>query len=244
MNTEAENVDAAEIAKFDSAASHWWDPESEFKPLHQINPLRLDYIDSRLGGLSGRRVVDVGCGGGLLAEGMARRGAQVTGIDLARRSLAVAKAHAMESGVEVDYRRISAEAFAGEAAGQFEAVTCLELLEHVPDPQSLVRACATLLRPGGSLVVSTINRNPRAYLMAVIGAEYLLHLLPKGTHDYQRFIRPSELTGWARGAGLLPRDLTGMTYNPLTRQFSLTRDVGVNYLAHFRRPEAASREAS
>lgn len=242
MDNDVANVDAAELAKFESAASRWWDPESEFKPLHEINPLRLDYIEARLGGLSGLRVADVGCGGGLLAEGMAARGARVTGVDLAKRSLAVARAHAMESGFEVDYRCTSAEALARELPGEFDAVTCLELLEHVPDPAGLVGACASLLRPGGSLLVSTINRNPKAYLLAVIGAEYVLRLLPKGTHDYQRFIRPSELFHWCRQAGLLARDLTGMTYNPLTRSFGLSPDVDVNYLAHFQRPAQGGEE--
>lgn len=242
MDNDVANVDAAELAKFESAASRWWDPESEFKPLHEINPLRLDYIEARLGGLGGLRVADVGCGGGLLSEGMAARGARVTGVDLAKRSLAVARAHAMESGFEVDYRCTSAEALARELPGEFDAVTCLELLEHVPDPAGLLRACASLLRPGGSLLVSTINRNPKAYLLAVIGAEYVLRLLPKGTHDYQRFIRPSELSHWCRQAGLLARDLTGMTYNPLTRSFRLAPDVDVNYLAHFRRPAQGGEE--
>lgn len=234
------NVNPAEVEKFDAAASRWWDPEGEFKPLHEINPLRLDYITECVGGLSGRRVVDIGCGGGLLAEAMASQGAVVTGADMAGGALEVARLHALESGTEVDYRQTTAEALAGEMPGEFEVVTCLELLEHVPAPGSVVAACAQLVRPGGHVIFSTINRNPKAYLFAIVGAEYALKLLPKGTHDYRQFIRPSELAGWARDAGLVLRDERGLTYNPLTRHYSLDTDVSVNYLAHYQREEDAS----
>ena len=233
------NVDPTEISKFEALANRWWDPESEFKPLHQINPLRLDYIERQAGGLTGRKVVDVGCGGGLLAEGLAARGARVTGIDMGEANLQVAKLHLLESGLEVDYRHTSAEALAAEEPGEYDIVTCLEMLEHVPEPASVVRACATLVRPGGLVFFSTINRNPKAYLFAIVGAEYLLHLLPKGTHDYRRFIRPSELARWSRAAGLETADLTGLTYNPLTGRYRLDPDdVDVNYLVTCRRPEA------
>ncbi len=233
------NVDPTEISKFEALANRWWDPESEFKPLHQINPLRLDYIERQAGGLTGRKVVDVGCGGGLLAEGLAARGARVTGIDMGEANLQVAKLHLLESGLEVDYRHTSAEALAAEEPGEYDIVTCLEMLEHVPEPASVVRACATLVRPGGQVFFSTINRNPKAYLFAIVGAEYLLHLLPKGTHDYRRFIRPSELARWSRAAGLETADLTGLTYNPLTGRYRLDPDdVDVNYLVTCRRPEA------
>ncbi|HHB13194.1 MAG TPA: bifunctional 2-polyprenyl-6-hydroxyphenol methylase/3-demethylubiquinol 3-O-methyltransferase UbiG, partial [Chromatiales bacterium] len=187
------NVDPAEISKFEELASRWWDPNSEFRPLHEINPLRLEYIERHAGGLAGRRVVDVGCGGGILAEAMAAKGAEVTGIDMGGSNLEVAKLHLLESGLEVEYRQISAELLAEEKPGHFDVVTCMEMLEHVPDPASVVRACAAMAKPGGTVVFSTINRNPKSYLFAIVGAEYLLHLLPKGTHDYSRFIRPSEL---------------------------------------------------
>lgn len=232
MNTTNPNVDFQEIAKFEELASRWWDPDSEFKPLHEINPLRLDYIDTRSGGLAGKRVLDVGCGGGILAESMALRGAQVTGIDLGEAPLAVARLHQLESGAALDYRRIAAEELASEAPASFDVVTCMEMLEHVPDPASTIRACATLLKPDGHAFFSTINRNPKAYLFAVIGAEYVLRLLPKGTHDYRKFIRPSEFEGWARAAGLALRDLTGMHYNPLLRRYWLGTGVDVNYLVH------------
>ncbi|AXY41481.1 bifunctional 2-polyprenyl-6-hydroxyphenol methylase/3-demethylubiquinol 3-O-methyltransferase UbiG [Halomonas sp. JS92-SW72] len=233
--TQAGNVDPGEIAKFEALASRWWDPESEFKPLHEINPLRLDFIDARAG-LAGKRVVDVGCGGGILAEAMAHRGARVTGIDLGEAPLAVARLHAEESGVEVDYRRISVEALAEEMPGEFDVVTCLEMLEHVPDPASVVRACATLVKPGGQLFFSTLNRNPKAYALAILGAEYLLRLLPRGTHDYEKFIRPAELAGWCRAAHLEIQEQSGLVYNPLTRRYRLhPTDVSVNYLMHCRR---------
>lgn len=230
-----ENSDAAEVAKFDALASRWWDPEGQFKPLHQINPLRLGYVDSRAG-LTGKTVIDVGCGGGLLAEAMAARGARVTGVDLSGSALSVARLHLLESGLEVDYRRISAEALAEERPGSADVVTCMELLEHVPDPLSLVGACARLARPGGQLFFSTLNRNPKSYLFAIVGAEYLLKLLPTGTHDYARFIRPAELAAWLRSSRLELQDLTGLSYNPLTARYALTRDVSVNYLVHACRP--------
>lgn len=235
MENIAVNADNREIAKFEALASRWWDKDSEFKPLHDINPLRLDYIDQRAN-LKGNKVIDIGCGGGILSESMAARGAEVTGIDLGGAPLAVARLHKLESGVNVDYQQISAEAMAAEHAGSFDVVTCLEMLEHVPDPASVVQACATLVRPGGDVFFSTINRNPKAYLMAVIGAEYVLNLLPRGTHDYARFIRPSELDQWARAAALNIQNITGMHYNPITRIYRLGRGVDVNYLCHFKAP--------
>ena len=225
------NVDSGEIAKFNALAERWWDPNSEFRPLHDINPLRLNYIDERLG-LPGKRVIDIGCGGGLLSEGMARRGATVTGIDLGEAPLAVARLHAEKSGVEVEYLQVLAEEIAEQRAGEYDAVTCLEMLEHVPDPSSVIRACAKLVKPGGQVFFSTINRNPKAFLFAIVGAEYVLRLLPRGTHEYAKLIRPSELAGWSRDAGLDVRDTTGMTYNPVTQVYKLNRDVSVNYLMH------------
>lgn len=236
----ATNIDQGEIDKFDSAAARWWDPASEFKPLHDINPLRLDYIE-RGARLRGQRVLDVGCGGGLLSEGMALRGAEVLGIDMAPSALEVARLHALETGLDrplqIEYRQITVEELAAEQPGTFDVVTCLEMLEHVPDPASVIRACASLVKPGGTVYFSTLNRNPKSYLLAIVGAEYLLRLLPKGTHDYRYFIRPAELADWARAAGLTLEDLTGMSYNPLTRAYSLGPDVTVNYLARLRRPE-------
>jgi len=223
------NADPAELDKFGDLAHRWWDPNSEFKPLHDINPLRLDWIDQHVG-LAGKRILDVGCGGGLLSEGMATRGADVTGIDLSEKPLGVAKLHLLESGQKVDYRKIAVEQLAEELPGAFDAVTCLEMLEHVPNPSSVVSACARLVKPGGQVFFSTLNRNPKSYLFAVIGAEYLLNMLPKGTHDYAKFIKPSELSRWAKLAGLEPEELIGMSYNPLTRQYSLGRDSSVNYL--------------
>ena len=225
------NVDSGEIAKFNALAERWWDPNSEFRPLHDINPLRLNYIDERLG-LPGKKVIDIGCGGGLLSEGMARRGATVTGIDLGEAPLAVARLHAEKSGVEVEYLQVLAEEIAEQRAGEYDAVTCLEMLEHVPDPSSVIRACAKLVKPGGQVFFSTINRNPKAFLFAIVGAEYVLRLLPRGTHEYAKLIRPSELAGWSRDAGLDVRDTTGMTYNPVTQVYKLNRDVSVNYLMH------------
>jgi len=231
MNTEtAQNVDPAELAKFSALAHRWWDPTSEFRPLHEINPLRLAHIERLAGGLEGKRVLDVGCGGGILAEAMAARGAIVTGIDLADKPLKVAMLHRMETGSAVDYRLVSAEDLARESPESFDLVTCMEMLEHVPDPPSTIRACAGLAKRGGQVFFSTINRNPKSFLFAIVGAEYVLKLLPKGTHEYARFIRPSELTRACREAGLTVTDLTGMTYNPLTKVYSLGRDVDVNYL--------------
>jgi len=236
MNNASPNVDAAEIHKFEALASRWWDPNSEFKPLHDINPLRIDYINERAP-LAGCNVIDVGCGGGLLSEGMAVRGAQVTGIDMGEAPLTVARLHQHESGVQVDYQRITAEEMAAAHPQTFDTVTCLEMLEHVPDPASVIQACADMVKPGGDVFFSTINRNPKAYLLAVIGAEYLLRMLPRGTHDYRKFIRPSEMERWARCAGLQLQNLTGMTYNPLTGEYSLGNNVDVNYLAWFRKAD-------
>ncbi|WP_286876057.1 bifunctional 2-polyprenyl-6-hydroxyphenol methylase/3-demethylubiquinol 3-O-methyltransferase UbiG [Marinimicrobium sp. UBA4509] len=228
------NVDAAEVAKFEALASRWWDRESEFKPLHDINPLRANFIDEH-SPVAGRKVLDVGCGGGILSEALAQRGAEVTGIDMGEAPLGVARLHAQESGLTIDYRQITAEALAEQDAGQYDIVTCLEMLEHVPDPASVIRACATLVKPGGHVYFSTINRNPKAYVFAIVGAEYLLKLLPKGTHDYRKFIRPSELSRWMRAASLELKTLTGMTYNPLTKTYKLDpNDVSVNYLLHAR----------
>ncbi|MCK0107508.1 bifunctional 2-polyprenyl-6-hydroxyphenol methylase/3-demethylubiquinol 3-O-methyltransferase UbiG [Marinobacter sp. S0848L] len=228
-----QNVDQNEIAKFEALASRWWDPTSEFKPLHDINPLRLNFIDERVS-LAGKRVLDVGCGGGLLSEGMALRGAHVTGIDMGEAPLQVAKLHGLESGVKVDYRQTTIEALAKdpEHAGQYDAVTCLEMLEHVPNPASVIQSCAAMLRPGGHLFVSTINRNPKSFLFAIVGAEYIMNMLPKGTHEWNKFIRPSEMSDYLRQAGLDIRELTGMTYNPITKSYKLGRDVDVNYLMH------------
>jgi 2-polyprenyl-6-hydroxyphenyl methylase/3-demethylubiquinone-9 3-methyltransferase len=233
------NVDHAELLKFEELAARWWDAHSEFKPLHDINPLRLDYVDRVAGGLAGKEVLDVGCGGGILAESMAERGARVMGIDMGEAPLMVAELHCLESGVEVTYRRVPAEGLAEERPESFDVVTCMEMLEHVPDPASIVRACARLARPGGWVFFSTLNRNPKSYLLAIIGAEYLLGLLPKGTHDYAKFIRPSELDAWLRRAGLTLGDVTGLSYNPLTRTYSLGRDIDVNYLVACRKdPDA------
>lgn len=225
------NADELELQKFAALAHRWWDPNSEFKPLHEINPLRLDYID-QLVGLAGKKVVDVGCGGGILSESMATRGADVTGIDLGEKALKVAKLHLLESGQKVDYRLISAEDLAAEMPGQFDVVTCMEMLEHVPSPASIVRACATLVKPGGHVFFSTINRNPKSYLFAVIGAEYVLNLLPRGTHDYAKFIKPSELARFARDVTLNVEDVIGMSYNPFTKVYSLGSDTDVNYIIH------------
>lgn len=231
------NVDAQELAKFSELAHKWWDPQSEFRPLHQINPLRLEWIDS-LAGLAGKTVLDVGCGGGILAESIARRGAQqVLGIDLAARPLGVARLHALEAGVEnLEYREIATEALAAEMPGRFDVVTCMEMLEHVPDPSAVVRACATLAKPGGWVFFSTLNRNPKSFLFAIIGAEYVLRLLPRGTHEYARFIRPSELARWSRDAGLMLHGSRGMEYNPLTQRYWLSGDTSVNYLVACRKP--------
>lgn len=233
-NPHHANVDRVEIAKFESLASQWWDQEGDFKPLHDINPLRLDFIDSRAG-LAGKKVIDVGCGGGILSEAMAHRGATVTGVDMGEAPLAVARLHMAESGVAVDYRQASAEEMADAHPGEFDVVTCLEMLEHVPDPQAVVRACAALVKPGGHIFFSTINRNPKAYVFAILGAEYVLRLLPRGTHDYEKFIRPSELSAWCRATGLKVGEQTGLVYNPVTRHYRLnSRDVSVNYMMHCR----------
>ncbi len=236
MAQTAQNVDPDEIAKFAQLAARWWDPHSEFKPLHEINPLRLNYINDRVG-LKDKTVLDIGCGGGILAESMAAHGARVTGIDLGEAPLAVAKLHLKESGHKVDYRYISAEDLAREQPEAFDVVTCMEMLEHVPDPASTIAACAKLVKPGGQVFFSTINRNPKSWLFAIVGAEYVLNLLPKGTHEYLKFIKPSELEGWARHAGLTMRELIGMHYNPLTREYRLGRGVDVNYIAYTTRGE-------
>ncbi len=223
------NVDPAELNKFNELAHRWWDPNSEFKPLHDINPLRLEYIDSLIG-LDGKRVLDVGCGGGILAEAMASRGADVTGIDLGDKGLKVAQIHLLESGLSVEYRHVSAEELAQEQPGRYDIVTCMEMLEHVPDPAITVRACAELVRPGGWCVFATINRTAKAYLFAIIGAEYVLKLLPKGTHDYSKLIRPSELARDCRSAGLEAQTTIGMSYNPVTKKYGLGNDISVNYI--------------
>ena len=228
------NADPAELAKFSALAHRWWDPQSEFKPLHDINPLRLKWVETLAGGVAGKRVVDVGCGGGIFAEALAALGARVTGIDLSEKGIGVARLHQYESGASVDYRLVAAETLALEMPGAFDIVTCLELLEHVPEPASTVAACATLARPGALVVFSTLNRNPKSYLQAILGAEYVLKLLPRGTHDWSRFIRPSELAAFCRRARLSPVAMTGMTYSPLTRTYRLVDDTSVNYLAAFR----------
>ncbi|MCC5887290.1 MAG: bifunctional 2-polyprenyl-6-hydroxyphenol methylase/3-demethylubiquinol 3-O-methyltransferase UbiG [Gammaproteobacteria bacterium] len=239
MSTEqtaiAPNIDPTEVAKFEAMAHRWWDPEGDFRPLHDINPARLAWIAERHP-LAGARALDVGCGGGLLTEAMARAGATVTGIDAGEAPLMVARLHGLESGIEVEYRHMAAEALAAEQPGSFDVVCCLEMLEHVPDPGSVVRACAELVRPGGDLFFSTINRNPKAWALAVVGAEYVLGLLPKGTHDYARFIRPSELARHLRGARLELKEIAGMRYNPFSRDCSITTDVDVNYIVHAVRP--------
>jgi 2-polyprenyl-6-hydroxyphenyl methylase/3-demethylubiquinone-9 3-methyltransferase len=228
------NVDAAELQKFGDLAHRWWDRSGEMRPLHEMNPLRLDWIDEQAG-LAGKRVIDVGCGGGILAESMAVRGATVLGIDLSTKPLRVAELHAQESGVRVDYRQVSAEALAEEQPGKFDVVTCMEMLEHVPDPAQTVAACAKLVRPGGWVFVSTLNRNPKSFVFAIVGAEYLLKLLPRGTHEYEKFIKPSELDRYARAAGLEIAEVMGMTYNPLTRRFTLGSDTDVNYMVSLRK---------
>lgn len=231
---QALNADQQELDKFSELAHKWWDPNSEFKPLHDINPLRLDYVDQHAG-LAGKSVLDVGCGGGILAESMAQRGAQVTGIDLGDKALKVARLHLLESGAQVDYRLIAVEDVAREQPGHYDIVTCMEMLEHVPEPASVVRACAALVKPGGQVFFSTLNRNVKSYLYAIVGAEYLLKLLPQGTHDYEKFLKPSELSGYCRSAGLSVEGITGMSYNPFSKAYSLGDDSSVNYLIRCRR---------
>lgn len=239
LHMNQENVDPAELAKFSSLAHRWWDLEGEFAPLHQINPLRLGWIDG-LRPLNGARVVDVGCGGGILADAMARKGADVLGIDLAEKSLKVAQLHALEAQTpRITYRDVAAEALAAEMPGQFDVVTCMEMLEHVPDPESIVRACAALAKPGGWVFFSTINRNPKSFLMAIVGAEYVLNLVPKGTHEYARLIRPSELARYCRDAGLDSAGSRGLEYNPITRRYRLSADTSVNYMLATRKPASA-----
>jgi len=235
------NVDPAEIAKFEALAQRWWDPQGEFKPLHDLNPLRLQFVQARAA-LAGRDVLDVGCGGGILSEAMAREGARVVGIDLAEAALEVAELHALDAAVKVDYRLQSAEDLARATPASFDVVTCMEMLEHVPEPGQVVDALARLLRPGGHLFVSTINRTPKAFLLAIVGAEYVLRMLPRGTHEYERFIRPSELDAWARAAGFELAAISGIEYNPLTRRFSLGASADVNYLVHLVRAGAARPE--
>ena len=225
------NFDQEELAKFEDLAYRWWDKDSEFKPLHDINPLRLNFINERVS-LAGKRVLDVGCGGGILTESMAQKGATVKGIDLGKAPLSVARLHSSENSLDIDYEMISAEEIAAREPASYDLVTCLEMLEHVPEPQSIVQACARLVKPGGDVFFSTINRNPKSYLFAIIGAEYLLKLLPKGTHDYKKLIRPSELDRWIRNAELSTREITGMSYNPITQKYWLSDDVDVNYLVH------------
>lgn len=234
MTTVRDNVDPAEVAKFNALASRWWDTDGEFRPLHEINPLRLDWIRQHVD-LSGARVVDIGCGGGILAESMAAAKAKVTGIDMAEAPLAVAKLHLHESNVDVDYRQATPEELAANEAGSFDVVTCLEMLEHVPDPARVIQSCAELVKPGGHVFFSTINRNPKSFAFAIVGAEYVLKLLPAGTHEYEKFIRPSELEAWARHAGLSHKDSIGMHYNPITKEYSLGEKLDVNYLMYFQR---------
>jgi 2-polyprenyl-6-hydroxyphenyl methylase/3-demethylubiquinone-9 3-methyltransferase len=229
MTADTLNVDQAEIGKFDELASRWWDPESEFRPLHEINPLRLDWINKQVP-LAGKKVIDIGCGGGILSESMAIQGASVTGIDMAPTPLQVAKLHLKETAQQVDYQQITAEEMSDKHPAEFDVVTCMEMLEHVPDPASVVKACAKLVKPGGMVFLSTINRNPKSYAMAIVGAEYILNLLPKGTHEYAKFIRPSELASWCRAAELETGDMIGMHYNPITRRYTLGPGVDVNYL--------------
>ena len=232
MTTSTPNVDPNEIRKFEELAYRWWDTESEFKPLHDINPLRLNYIDDRAA-IKGKQVIDVGCGGGILAESMARRGATVIGIDMGEAPLSVAQMHALESQITVDYQQITAEDMAAQHAGQFDVVTCMEMLEHVPDPASVIAACAQMVKPNGHVFFSSINRNPKAFLMAIVGAEYIMNMLPKGTHEYGKFIKPSELEKAARSVGLKLRNITGLTYNPIFQSYRLSPDVDVNYMMHF-----------
>lgn len=228
-----QNVDQHEIKKFEDIAHRWWDADSEFKPLHQINPLRLNYIERLAGGLAGKKVIDIGCGGGILSESMALRDAEVTGIDMGETPLSVAQLHSLEAGVEIDYQQIPAEEMATQRPAQYDVVTCMEMLEHVPDPGAIIAACAALVKPGGHIFFSTINRNPKSFAMMIVGAEYFLRMLPKGTHEYAKFIRPSELESWGRESGLKLQDISGMTYNPIFQNYKIGNDVDVNYLMHF-----------
>lgn len=234
-NTRSANTDPSELEKFNVLADKWWDPTSEFKPLHDINPLRLNYIEEFIS-LTGKTVLDIGCGGGLVSEGMAVRGANVSAIDMAPMPLEIAKKHAGESGYEIDYQQSTAESYASQHAGKFDVVTCLEMLEHVPEPEHVIQACADLVKPGGYVFFSTINRNPKSFLFAIVGAEYVLKLLPKGTHEYKKLIKPSEMQTWAEMAKLGLEDLRGMTFNPLTQKYKLNQDVSVNYLMAYRKP--------
>ena len=238
MTVARQNVDAAEVAKFDALAARWWDPDGEFRPLHEINPLRLDWI-RKFVDLDGRKVLDIGCGGGILTEAMATAGATVTGLDMAEKPLAVARLHQIESGLDVNYLQGTAEELAHKEAGQYDVVTCLEMLEHVPEPSQVIASACQLARPGGDVFFSTINRTPKSFVFAIVGAEYILKLLPAGTHEYQKFIRPSELESWARDAGLQHRSSIGMHYNPLTREYTLGPGLAVNYLMHFHRPDTS-----
>lgn len=237
MTRDDTNIDQEELQKFAEISAHWWDPDSEFWPLHRMNPGRLGYIADRAGPLAGLDVLDVGCGGGLVAEGLARAGATVTGIDAGGEVLTVARLHAEESGIEVDYRQVTVEEHAEAMPGHYDVVTCMELLEHVPRPDSVIRACGRLLKPGGHAIFSTVNRTPQAWLFAIVGAEYVARLLPRGTHDYEKFIRPSEMAAWCRAGGLELRDVTGVRFQPLSRSFTLGGAVDINYLAHFQRGE-------
>ncbi len=236
MSAAQANVDPNEIAKFAELASRWWDKDSEFKPLHQINPLRLDYIKGH-GALNGLKVIDVGCGGGILSEAMAHSGADVSGIDLGEKALGVAKLHALETEQSIDYQLISAEEMAAQQPAEYDVVTCMEMLEHVPDPASIISACAKIVKPGGRVYFSTLNRNPKSWAMAVVGAEYVLNLLPKGTHQYEKFIKPSEMSAWAEQSGLTLQNLIGMHYNPIFKTYKLAPGLDVNYIAHFTRDE-------
>jgi len=233
--TQTANIDPAEIKKFEDLASRWWDKQGEFKPLHEMNPLRLNFINSG-SPLAGKSVCDIGCGGGILSESMTRCGAITTGIDMGKAPLSVARLHAMESDLDIDYQQITAEEMAQQKPASFDVVTCMELLEHVPNPSSIIASCFTLLKPGGSVYFSTINRNPKSYALAIVGAEYIMKMLPRGTHDYAKFIKPSELDQWARTAGLELIDLAGISYNPFTGLFSQSHDVDINYMVHYRRP--------
>jgi len=237
MTAARQNVDAAEVAKFDALAARWWDPDGEFRPLHEINPLRLDWI-RKYADLDGSKVLDIGCGGGILTEALAAAGATATGLDMAEKPLAVARLHQIESGLDVNYQQGTAEELASKEAGQYDVVTCLEMLEHVPEPSQVIASACRLVRPGGDVFFSTINRTPRSFMFAIVGAEYVLKLLPAGTHEYQKFIRPSELESWARDAGLQHRSSIGMHYNPLTKEYTLAPGLEVNYLMHFHRPES------